>query len=128
MSAYALVSGALFKKPEQKVSRNGKSFVTALLKSKVDDSKFDFWRVTVFSETAQETLMRLNEGDTLSAQGSLKAELYAPEGKEARISLNIIADSIQPLRAAKKERSDKPAQYSNSHNKGAAISISDYRI
>lgn len=53
--------------------------------------------------------MRLGEGDNLAAQGPLKAELYSPEGKEPRINLSIIADTVTPLRAAKKERAVKDA-------------------
>lgn len=104
MSAHALVAGVIFRAPEQKVSKSGKAYCTATIKSRADDNRSDFWRVTVFSDTAQAELMRLGEGDTLAAQGPMKAELYTPEGKEPRISLSLIADVVTPLKPARKER------------------------
>jgi single-stranded DNA-binding protein len=104
MTAFALISGALFKAPERKVSKNGNAFATATVKMRADDNRSEFWRLVTFSETAVEELMRLGEGDNLSAQGPMKAELYQPEGKEPRISMSLIADSIQPLRAQRKRQ------------------------
>ena len=40
----------------------------------------------------------------MSVQGSMKAELYRPDGGEPRMSLSIVADAVLPLRAAPKER------------------------
>lgn len=107
MTAYALISGALFKAPEAKTSRNGKSFATATVKTRSDDNKSEFWRLVAFNENVINELMRLGEGDTVSVQGPFKAELYHPEGSEPRVSMSIVADSVQPLRAAKKERTSK---------------------
>lgn len=116
MTAYALISGALFKAPERKVSKNGNAFAIATIKMRADDNRNEYWRLVTFSESAVEELMRLNEGDNLSAQGPLKAELYAPEGREPRISLSIVADNIQPLRAQRKRQQqdsdDKPMRRS----------------
>jgi single-stranded DNA-binding protein len=104
MTSFALISGSLFKAPERKVSKNGNAFATATIKMRADDNKSEFWRLVTFSETAVEELMRLGEGDNLSAQGQMKAELYQPEGKEPRVSLSIIADTVQPLRAQRKRQ------------------------
>ncbi len=104
MTTFALVTGALFRSPKQKVSKSGKSYCIATIKSRADDNRSDFWRVTVFSETAQAELMRLGEGDTLAAQGPMKCELYRPDGGEPRISLSIIADVVTPLKPTRKER------------------------
>lgn len=112
MTAYALISGALFRAPEQKTSKGGKSYAVATVKARADDNRSEFWRLTVFSESALTELMRLREGDSVSVQGPMKAELYKPEGGEPRISLSLIADSVQPLRAQRKRQpqggADKP--------------------
>ena len=105
MTTFVLVSGALFRAPELKTSKAGKAYVTATIKARGDDSRSEFWRVTAFGETAQDDLMRLDEGDHVTCQGAMKCELYQPEGKEARINLSVVADSVTPLRAARKERS-----------------------
>lgn len=102
MTAFVLVSGALFRAPELKTSKAGKAYVTGTIKTRADDNRSEFWRITAFGETAQSVLMRLGEGDTIAAQGPMKCELYMPDGKEPRINLSIIADSVTPLRTARK--------------------------
>jgi hypothetical protein len=79
MIAFALVTGSLWKPPEQKTSKAGKPFVTATIRAK-DGEALQWWRVTVFSESAQAEIMRLAEGDSLAVQGSFRAELYTPDG------------------------------------------------
>ena len=99
----ALVNGQLFRAPEQRTSKTGKPYVTATLKVK-DGEASQWWRVTAFSESAQAEIMRLAEGDSLAVQGAFKAELYQPEGGEARVSLSIVADQVLALRRPPKER------------------------
>jgi single-stranded DNA-binding protein len=99
----ALVTGALFRAPEQRTSKAGKPFVTATIRAK-DGEASQWWRVTAFSETAQADLMRLEEGDSVSVQGAFKDELYQPEGSEPKVSLSIIADRVLALRQPPKER------------------------
>jgi single-stranded DNA-binding protein len=104
MSVFALVSGSLFRAPEQRTSKAaGKPFVTATIRAK-DGEASQWWRVTAFSETAQAELMRLIDGDSLAVQGSFKAELYTPDGGETKLSLSIIANRVLPLRPPPKER------------------------
>jgi single-stranded DNA-binding protein len=88
----ALVTGALFKAPESRMSKSGKPFVTATIRAK-DGDAMTFIRIVAFSETAQTELFRLREGDSLSVQGALKAELYKPEGGEPKLNLSMIADA-----------------------------------
>jgi single-stranded DNA-binding protein len=113
----ALVAGALFKTPEQKTSKTGKPFVTATIKVR-DGEAFQWWRITVFSESAQAELMRLGEGDVLSAQGHLTAGLYTKDNGETKITFSIVADHILALRQPPRERKAKapepPAQDSRS--------------
>jgi single-stranded DNA-binding protein len=119
---YALVTGVLFRAPEQRTSKAGKPFVTATLKVKDGDAS-QFWRVTAFSDSAQAELMRLAEGDSLAVQGSFRAELYTSGGGEPKVSLSIIADRVLALRQPPRERKPKapePPQDTRSHRGGAA--------
>jgi single-stranded DNA-binding protein len=105
MSAYALITGVIFRAPQQKTAKTGKLFTTCTVKVGSDDSaSSDFWNVLAFSDTAQAELLRLRAGDALSAQGSLKVELYQKDGGEVRISRTIFANAVLALRAAPKER------------------------
>jgi single-stranded DNA-binding protein len=104
----ALVQGTLVRAPEQKTSKAGHSYVSATLK--VRDGDATQWvRVTAFSNTAQADLLRLADGDALSAQGRLSAEIYTGIDNIPKISLSIVADQILPLRQPPRERKTKAA-------------------
>jgi single-stranded DNA-binding protein len=107
MTIIALVTGSLFKAPERRTSKSGKPFAVATIKVR-DGDAMQFVRIVMFSESAQTELLRLSEGDSLSAQGSLKAELYAKDGGEPKLSLSIVADQILALKQPPKEREAKP--------------------
>ena len=100
MTAFAIVTGSLFKAPEQRTSKTGRPYGTATIRTK-DGEASQFWRVTAFSESAQAELMRLDDGDALAVQGSFKAELYRPDGGETKLSLSIVADHVLALRQPK---------------------------
>jgi hypothetical protein len=80
MSAHVLVTGTLFRPPEQRTSKAHKRFVTATIRAK-DGDESQWWKVLAFSESIQAELMRLADGDTISVQGAFKAELYDKAGK-----------------------------------------------
>lgn len=103
MTAHALITGTLFRAPERKTSRNDRPFVQATVKIKDGDVSM-FWRIFAFSESVQEELLRLSDGDALSVSGSMRAEIWAPEGKDPRVSLTLTADAILPLRRTKQPR------------------------
>ncbi len=102
MTAYVLVSGAIFRVPEARTSKAGKPFWSATIKTKGDDAA-TWWKIIAFSESAGAALLRLSDGDAVSVQGSLKVETYERDGV-TKVSLTCIADAVLPLRAAPKER------------------------
>jgi hypothetical protein len=107
MSVFVLVSGSLWKNPEQRSSsKTGKTYATASIRtSSADNSAADFWNLLVFSETVQAELMRLTEGEKLSVQGTCKIELF-----NGKISRTVFVDHILPLRAPPKEKKPKAAK------------------
>jgi len=118
MTAFAIVTGSLFKEPEQRTSKTGRPYVTATIRAK-DGEVSQWWRVTAFSESAQAELMRLGDGDALSIQGAFKAELFQPDGGETRLSLSIIADQVLALRQPPRDRK-KPKEREVPYRGGAA--------
>ena len=112
MTAHVLVSGMLFREPEQRTSKAGKPFVTATLKAK-DGETAQWWKVLAFSESVQAELMRLTDGDALSVQGGLKAETYDKEGA-TKLSLSVVADHVLALRQPPKARREH-----DRHQRGA---------
>jgi single-stranded DNA-binding protein len=98
----AIVQGSLWRAPEQRTSEAGKAYATATIRIK-DGDETKFVRATVFSESAQAELMRLSDGDALSAQGRLSAEIYTGIDNIPKISLSIVADQTLPLRQPPRE-------------------------
>jgi hypothetical protein len=118
MTVFALVTGALYRAPEQRTSKAGKPFVTATIRAK-DGEASQWWKVVAFSESAQAELMCLGDDDACTVQGAFKAELYQPEGGEPKVSLSIIADRVVALRQPPKERK-APKERETSYRGGAA--------
>lgn len=100
----ALISGSLFRAPEQRTAKSGKPFVTASIKIRDADAASAFVRVMAFSESAQAELARLQDGEAVAVQGPLKVETYAAADGTTKISLSIVADHILPLRSPPKKR------------------------
>jgi single-stranded DNA-binding protein len=110
MTAYALITGTLFRQAEEKTSsKTGRVFVSATLKVGGESGDAEFWQVTAFSQSVQSELLRLGAGDALSLQGKLKVELWQRDGGEVKISRSIFADQILALKAPPRERRAKAA-------------------
>lgn len=105
MSAIVMISGALFRSPEQRISKSDKVYTTATMRSREGDGS-QFWRLVIFSETAQAEVMRLRDGDPLSVTGVLNAGIYSPEGGEPRLSLSIVVDQAIALRPKPRKAKD----------------------
>jgi len=109
MSVHVLITGTLFRTPEQKTSASGKAYVRATLKVQAgNNGEADFWSVLSFSETASAELLRLSDGDRVSLQGSMKLDVYT-KGAEPKISRTVFADHVLALRSAPKPRKQKAA-------------------
>ncbi|WP_036286916.1 single-stranded DNA-binding protein [Methylosinus sp. PW1] len=102
MTIYALVTGTMFRAPEEKASKGGKPFVVATIRvdSGNREDAAEWWRAVAFSETARVELLRLHDGDAVSVQGALQLELYESDG-ERRLSRKIIAYHVTALRQPK---------------------------
>lgn len=118
MTAHVLISGALFRAPEQRTSKAGKPFWTATVRVKDGDATA-WWKLLVFSETAGTELMRLGDGDALSARGVLAVEPYEKNG-ETRIAFTCKADAVLPLKPPPRERKPKPDKPATTRESWAA--------
>ncbi|MFZ3181649.1 MAG: single-stranded DNA-binding protein [Methylocystis silviterrae] len=118
MTAHVLISGVLYRAPEQRMSKADKPFWSATLKVRDGDATA-WWKVLVFSESAGAELMRLADGDALSAQGVFKAEPYDKDGT-TRVGFTIFADRVLPLRPPPRERKPKPDKPATTRESWAA--------
>jgi Single-strand binding protein family len=116
MTAFALVTGTIFRAPAQRTAKSGKPYTVCTVKAGSDDSGGgDFWSVICFSESAQLELLRLEAGDAVSVRGKMKLEIF-----EARISRSIFADAALGLRPAPRAPKAKAAKSPTSQEQPAA--------
>lgn len=104
--AFALITGEMFRPPEQKTSKNGKAYVSATVRI-VDGPEVLYWSVIAFGSAAEE-LARLGTGSPVSCQGRLKVGIYEKDG-ETRSSFSLFANNVLALRAAPKAKKPKDA-------------------
>jgi single-stranded DNA-binding protein len=113
MSAYALITGVIFRAPLQKISKAGKPYTVCTVKAGSDDTGAgDFWSVLCFSESAQLEMLHLEVGDAASVRGKMEIKTYVANDGTTRISRSIFADSVLGLRPAPrtpKAKAAKPA-------------------
>jgi single-stranded DNA-binding protein len=123
VTAFALITGALSRAPELRTAKSGKAYCTATIKVAADNA-VDFWSVLAFSETVQTELMRLNEGDKISAQGTFKVEPYTGRDGQTRISRTLFADHVLALRQPPRER--KPSNAAAKRDTTSAAARADF--
>jgi single-stranded DNA-binding protein len=97
MTAFVLITGALWRKPELRRARNGKAFVTAKIRMSDNDGNYSYWAINAFDEGAAQSLLSCDEGDLIAARGALRQEVYTPEGKPPRINATCTATGVLNL-------------------------------
>jgi single-stranded DNA-binding protein len=108
MSVAVLVTGTLFKEPQERTSQAGRRFVVATIKATTtDNSGSDFWSIMCFSASASEALMRLSLNERLAVQGALKLETYSSKDGETKISRTVFVDHVLAVRQPPKEKKPK---------------------
>ena len=69
MSTFGLISGVVFRPPQQKTAKSGKLFTSCTVKVGSDDNAGgDFWSVLIFPESAQLEMLRLEVGESMSGR------------------------------------------------------------
>lgn len=104
--AFVLITGTLFREAEQRTAKSGKPYVMAVVKCG-EGPIVQWWKLTAFGDAAMVELLRLRDGDSLSAQGPMRVETYERDGV-TKISLRMIADQVLALRQPKKSKTNKP--------------------
>jgi single-stranded DNA-binding protein len=94
--------------------------VSATIRAKDGDGS-QFVHILAFSESVQVELLRLQNGDALSAQGPLKVETYTANDGATKISLSLIADHVLALRRPPREcKAKEPAPDARSRQERCA--------
>jgi single-stranded DNA-binding protein len=106
MSARAIVSGAMHKAAEERISKAEKRFATFKLRENVNGST-RWWSVIAFDEAAIAAVLVVKDGEPVAISGEITAELWTPEaGGQPRLSWKIIADAVLTARRQRRGRDD----------------------
>ncbi|SAL19360.1 Single-strand binding protein family protein [Caballeronia peredens] len=84
----ALVGGRLWKQAEERRSQNGNTYVLAKVRAADGEGESMFISVIAFDQAAQDALLALEDGDSVSLAGPLKIGTYVGrEGTKASVSM-----------------------------------------
>jgi single-stranded DNA-binding protein len=101
---HALITGSLYRTPEQRASKNGRTIACATVRVKENETPSPFVKIFAFSESVQSELLRLGDGDSLSAQGRLGVETFITTSGTTKVSLSLVAEHVLALRQPPKKR------------------------
>jgi len=125
MSVHVLVTGILHKDAVERISQNGKPYVTCNVR--VEQNGQTLWaNVICFDEHAQAELLRIKAGDVLSVQGKAEAKVYMKDD-EPKPSLQVTALHVLPLRPKSEPKTD-PRSFSKPARTKAASKTSTRKV
>jgi hypothetical protein len=109
----ALVAGRLHSRPVQRTARTGSGqFVTGKMVAATSDGTL-FVSLLAFDPELQAQLLDLDAGASLCVSGPMKAHTYTDRDGAAQVSLEVIVQTINPLRHIKRKR--EPEQPGHDH-------------
>lgn len=102
MSIDVLINGKLFKSAEQRTSAKGKYTIG---KIKVSDGEENtFCSFIAFSESAQNALLALSDGDAVSVAGTAKLKVWTNNKNETKPQLDVTVSNVLSVYSIKKKR------------------------
>lgn len=104
MSAEALLTGKLFQRAEERISKAGKPYVTARVRVPVSDAEAVFVNVICFSESGCAALLALSDGDSVSITGSIKPTAWLDRSSNPCAGLAMTASQVMSVYAARAKR------------------------
>jgi single-stranded DNA-binding protein len=99
MSAFLLCTGSLFRDPEEKMSKAGKPYASAMLRVGEGDAML-FVNIRVFHDDAA-VLLSLVKGDSCSVQGKADIGTYQAKDGQWKPSVSVMCSVLTPLRKIK---------------------------
>lgn len=105
----ALIGGKLFKSAETRQSQNGNTYTLAKVRAADGDGESHFVSVIAFDQLAQDALLALDDGDSVTLTGTLKIGVY--NGKP---SVSLTAHRVMSAYHVKRKREKVQSSESDS--------------
>lgn len=90
----ALIGGKIYQKPTRRTGASGKPFVTAKVRTMTGDGDSVFVNVICFDPSEGDSLLALDDGDSVALSGALTPKVYAPAGGDPRPALDLVAHAV----------------------------------
>ena len=90
----ALISGKIFKQPEQRTGASRKTFVTAKVRVSTSAEESIFVSVICFDRNPCTALLALSEGDSVSISGAMTPKVWQDKSGAARPALDLVAHAV----------------------------------
>lgn len=89
----AIIHATIVGKPEQLNTKHGKPYARAKLRT-IHENMGDFVSAVCFDENLYQTLLALNDGDSVALSGKLTAKAYVDKTVTPRVSFDMVVYSI----------------------------------
>jgi single-stranded DNA-binding protein len=89
-----LIGGKLHGAPVERTGQSGKRFVTAKVRAAASDGEAVFVNVIAFSESVGNSLLALDDGDSVSLAGAMTPKAWSDKSGEARPALDMVAQAV----------------------------------
>lgn len=100
----SLMAGKIVGKPETRISKSGRNFVTARMRVAAGAEDTHFVRLTAFSETAAAALLALDDGDAAAVVGNLKPGAWVDRDGAAKPNLDMVVAQVLTAYHLKRRR------------------------
>jgi len=90
----ALICGKLYGEPRSRMTKDGRTYATAKVRTPMASGESVFVNVVAFCDTAVTALLALQDGDSIALSGELKVGTYADKEGNARPSVDLIAHAV----------------------------------
>jgi single-stranded DNA-binding protein len=104
MSIEALILGKLHQRPEERLTRTSKPYVTAKVLTAAGESVSCYVNVVAFSDTVCRVLLALDAGDSVALAGTLKPGAWLDREGNPKPRLDLVAAQVLTTYGLKKKR------------------------
>lgn len=100
----ALVSGKLYGQAQQREGANGKPFTTAKIRASVGEGEPLFVNVIAFTHSVQETLLALDDGESVALSGELTPKVWTDKDGNVRPAVDLVAHAALTTHQVSRKR------------------------
>ncbi len=99
-----LISGRLYGTAQVRTGQHGTHFVTCRVRASAGDGETLFVNVIAFDDIVKDTLLALDDGDTVSLTGAMTPKVWTDKQGNVKPALDLVAHAVLTLYHAQHKR------------------------